>query len=74
MPAAERRTAAAEESYADPNQRPPTVQEVEASAALSQDAQAALNALADALYDNALTQPAARRFSRSDGACRPESP
>ncbi|MCC6315773.1 MAG: hypothetical protein IT337_17385 [Thermomicrobiales bacterium] len=66
VPAAERRTAAAAESYADPNQRPPTVQEVEASAALSQDAQAALNALADALDDNALTQPAADAIRAGD--------
>jgi hypothetical protein len=66
VPAAERRTAAAEESYADPNQRPPTLEEVQASAELSQDAQVALNALADALDDNALTQPAADAIRAGD--------
>ncbi len=66
VPAAERRTAAAQESTTDPNQRPPTVQEVQASAELSHDAQAALNSLADALDDNALTQPAADAIRAGD--------
>ena len=59
VPAAERRTAAAGELNTNIDVRPPTVAEVEAASERSSSATADLNAVADALEANALTQPAA---------------
>ncbi len=59
VPAAERRTAAAGEMASEISVRPPTVAEVEAASERSVSATDDLNAIADALEANALTQPAA---------------
>ncbi len=59
VPAAERRTAAAGELNTNIDVRPPTVAEVEAASERSSSVTADLNAVADALEANALTQPAA---------------
>ena len=59
VPAAERRTAAAGQMASEITVRPPTVAEVEAASERSASATEDLNAVADALEANALTQPAA---------------
>jgi hypothetical protein len=59
VPAAERRTAAAGQLSSQVTVRPPTVAEIQAASERSSSATADLNALAEALEANALTQPAA---------------
>jgi hypothetical protein len=67
VPAAERRTAAGStESPADPNERPPSVAEVQAKADKSNTTRDDLNTVADALDANALTQPAADAIRSGD--------
>lgn len=74
VPAAERRTAAGSaESTGDPNERPPTVAEVQAQADKSNTTRDDLNAVADALDENALTQPAADAIRNGDYATAAQS-
>jgi hypothetical protein len=68
VPAAERRIAAAGELTSEQIVRPPSVAEVEAAAERSTSATADLNTLADALAENALTQPAADAIRAGDYA------
>ena len=69
VPAADRQIAAEEQSQdANPAERPPTVDEVNAKSARSNEAREDLNALADALDENAITQPAADAIRTGDYA------
>lgn len=74
VPAAERRTAAgSNETTPDPNERPPTMAEVQAKADKSNTTRDDLNAVADALDENALTQPAADAIRAGDYATAAQS-
>lgn len=74
VPAAERRTAAGTtDSPADPSERPPSVAEVQAQADKSQTTKDDLNEVADALDQNALTQPAADAIRDGDYATAAQS-